>query len=156
MGRSVNHFTSWVSHDNYQGLRVLMPEERLFIAVLSQAAHDAFSTHAEKLERDAARAFFMNKGKRFRDICELAGREPQYVHEKVRSKILKANGWNMDESMRKTYRQRLTKGKKRGPKKHLTGNAYYAKKAAKSNKSFYYEGMGAKGGRPRIYNKVEQ
>ena len=151
MGRSVNSFTTWTSQANLPGPRVLMPEEKLFIAVLSQAAHDAFSTHVEKFDRDAARAFFMNKGKRFRDICELAGREPRYVHEKVRSKILRANGWNMDESLRKTYRQRLTKGKKRGPKKHLTGNAYYA---AKAKKNFYYSGMGSKGGRPRIYNKI--
>ena len=151
MGRSNNSFTTWTSQANLPGPRVLMPEEKLFIAVLSQAAHDAFSTHVEKFDRDAARAFFMNKGKRFRDICELAGREPRYVHEKVRSKILRANGWNMDESLRKTYRQRLTKGKKRGPKKHLTGNAYYA---AKAKKNFYYQDMGAKGGRPRIYNKI--
>ena len=37
-------------------------------------------------------------------------------------------------------------------KKHLTGNAYYA---AKAKKNFYYQGMGAKGGRPRMYNKIE-
>ena len=37
-------------------------------------------------------------------------------------------------------------------KKKLTGNAYYAKKA---QKNFYYQGIGAKGGRPRIYNKIE-
>ena len=139
MGRSNNSFTAWTGQANTPGPRVLMPEERLFIAVLSQAVHDAFSTHVGRLERDAARAFFMNKGKRFRDICELAGREPRYVHEKVRSKILKANGWNMDESMHKMYRQSSVR-KKRGSykKKHLTGNAYYA---AKEKKNFYYSGM---------------
>ena len=153
MSRSSNSFTSRVSQANILGSRVHVPEEKLFIAVLSQAAHDAFSTHVGKLERDAARAFFMNKGKRFRDICDLAGKEPQYVHEKVRSKILKANGWNMDESMRKMYRQSSVR-KKRGryKKKHLTGNAYYA---AKEKKNFYYEGIGKKGGRPRIYNRIE-
>ena len=76
----------------------------------------------------------------------MAGREPQYVHEKIRKRILKANGWNLDESLRKTYRQR-----KKRKKKHLTGNAYYA---AKAKKNFYYQGMGAKGGRPRLYNKI--
>ena len=153
MGRSVNSFTSWTNPANIPGPRVHMPEERLFIAVLSQAAHDAFSTHVGKLERDAARAFFMNKGKRFRDICELAGREPQYVHEKVRSKILKANGWNMDESLRNMYRQSSARRKRgRYKKKHLTGNAYYA---AKTTKNFHYEGIGKKGGRPRIYNRIE-
>ena len=153
MSRSSNSFTSWTNPANTPGPRVLMPEERLFIAVLSQAAHDVFSTHVGKLERDAAQAFFMNKGKRFRDICELAGREPQYVHEKVRSKILKANGWNMDESMRNMYRQSSARRKRgRYKKKHLTGNAYYA---AKEKKNFYYEDIGKKGGRPRIYNRIE-
>ena len=153
MSRSSNSFTSWVSQANVPGPRVRMPEEKLFTAVLSQAAHDAFSTHVGKLERDAARAFFMNKGKRFRDICDLAGREPQYVHEKVRSRILKANGWNLDESMRKMYRQSSARRKRgRYKKKHLTGNAYYA---AKEKKNFYYEGIGKKGGRPRMYNRIE-
>ena len=153
MGRSSNSFTSWTNPANTPGPRVHMPEERLFIAVLSQAAHDAFSTHVGKLERDAARAFFMNKGKRFRDICALAGREPQYVHEKIRSRILKANGWNMDESLRKMYRQSSARRKRgRYKKKHLTGNAYYA---AESTKTFYYSGMRSKGGRPRIYNRIE-
>ena len=135
MGRSVNSFGSYVGQSNILGSRVLMPEERLFIAVLSQAVHDAFSTHVERYDKDAARAFFMNKGKRFRDICELAGREPQYVHEKVRKRILASNGWNMDESMRKSYRQRVHKKYK---KNRLTGNAYYS-------------AMGKKGGRPRLY-----
>ena len=139
MGRSSNSFTLMVGQSNIPGPRVLMPEERLFIAVLSQAVHDAFSTHVGRLERDAARAFFMNKGKRFRDICELAGREPQYVHEKVRKRILKANGWNLDESMRKMYRQSCYRSRRGRPrKKHLTGNSHYA-------------AIGKKGGRPRLY-----
>ena len=151
MGRSNNSFTFMVGQANILGSQVLTPEERLFIAVLSQAAHDAFSTHVGKLERDAARAFFMNNSRWFKDICELAGRESQYVHEKIRNRILRANGWNLDESMRKTYRhkKRIRKYKK----KHLTGNAYYA---AKGTKNFYYSGMGAKGGRPRIYNEIKR
>ena len=151
MGRASNSFTLMVGQSNIPGPRVLMPEERLFIAVLSQAAHDVFSKHVGRLEREAARAFFMNNSRWFKDICELAGREPQYVHEKVRNRILRANGWNLDESMRKTYRhkKRIRKYKK----KHLTGNAYYA---AKGTKNFYYSGMGAKGGRPRIYNEIKR
>ena len=150
MGRSSNTFGSFVSQSNILGRRILTPEEKLFVAVLSQAVHDVFSTHVQKFDRDAAIAFFMNKSKRFRDICELAGREPQYVYEKVRKRILQGKGWNLDESMRKTYRQRKKRGKYK--KKHLTGNAYYA---AKATNNFYYSGIGAKGGRPRIYNKIE-
>ena len=152
MGRSSNTFGSFVSQSNMLGHRVLMPEEKLFVAVLSQAVHDVFSTHVQKFEREAAIAFFLNKSKRFRDICELAGREPQYVYEKIRKRILQGRGWNLDESMRKTYRTRVNRKRKKSKKKHLTGNAYYA---AKAEKNFYYQGMGAKGGRPRIYNKIE-
>ena len=152
MGRSSNTFGSFVSQSNMLGHRVLMPEEKLFVAVLSQAVHDVFSTHVQKFDREAAVAFFMNKSKRFRDICEFAGREPQYVYEKIRKRILQGRGWNLDESMRKTYRTRVNRKRKKYKKKHLTGNAYYA---AKAEKNFYYQGMGAKGGRPRIYNKIE-
>ena len=152
MGRSSNTFRSYVSQSNILSNRVLMPEEKLFIAVLSQAAHDVFSTHVQKHDREAATAFFMNKTKRFRDICELAGREPEYVYEKIRKRILQGRGWNLDESMRKTYRVRVQRKRSKYKRKHLTGNAYYA---AKAEKNFYYSGMGAKGGRPRIYNKIE-
>ena len=152
MGRSSNTFGSFVSQSNMLGHRVLMPEEKLFVAVLSQAVHDVFSTHVQKFEREAAIAFFMNKSKRFREICELAGREPQYVYEKIRKRILQGRGWNLDESMRKTYRTRVNRKRKKYKKKHLTGNAYYA---AKATKNFYYQDMGKKGGRPRNYNKIE-
>jgi len=67
--------------------------------------------------------------------------------------ILRKNGWNVDVPITSHYRQGPKRGRKRGPykKKHLTGNAYYA---AKAKKNFYYQDMGAKGGRPRIYNKI--
>ena len=87
----------------------------------------------------------------------MAGRNPTYVREKARKLILKSNGWNVDVPITSHYRQGPKRGKKRGPKKkHLTGNAYYAAKAAKEmkKKNIYYQGMGAKGGRPRIYNGV--
>ena len=149
MGRSNNSFSAMNRQSNLPGARALVPEEKLFIAVLSQAAHDVFSSHVQKNDRDAAIAFFLGRSKQFRDICELAGREPQYVYEKVRKRILQGRGWNLDESMRKTYRTRVSRKRK---KKYLTGNAYYA---AKATKNFYYQGMGAKGGRTRMYNKIE-
>ena len=102
------------------------PERRLFIAVLSQAVHDAFSSHVPKLEKQQARSWLTGNGKDFKNICEHAGRSAQYVFEKIRKKILKANGWNVDVSMRTTP-PRIRKYKQ----KHLTGNAYYAAKREK-------------------------
>ena len=157
MGRANNSFTEWVQGAHTIGGYGQTPEEHLFTAVLSQAVHDAFSTHVTSLDQQAARSFFLGKSKQFRIICEGAGRDPQYVHEMIRKKILRDKGWNVDEAAhfltRKAYRQ-SKRGKKRGPKKkHLTGNAYYA---AKAQKHFYYSGIGSKGGRPRIYNEIKR
>ena len=99
------------------------PERRLFIAVISQAIHDAFSSHVPRLEKQQARSWLTGNSKDFKNICEYAGRSAQYVFEKIRKKILKANGWNVDVSIRTTP-PRIRKRKQ----KHLTGNAYYAAK----------------------------
>ena len=156
-------------HEISIGDKVVSPERDLWVAVLGRALLDAFreapklnlnlpvnKTHGMyyKYNRDQARHFFLDGGEYFKEVCEMAGRNPKYVREKARKIILRSNGWNVDVPITSHYRQGPKKGKKRGPKKkHLTGNAYYASKA---KKNFYYQDMGKKGGRPRIYNKIEQ
>ena len=171
MGRANNSFTNWVGHaeEAISEDRVTLPEKDLWVAVLCRAVLDAckgppqlnMSKHSNishknqyTYDRNQARHFFMEGGKHFRHICEMAGRNPEYVQEKVKKVILRKNGWNVDVPITSHYRQGPKRGRKRGKykKKHLTGNAYYA---AKAKKNFYYAGMGAKGGRPRIYNKIE-
>ena len=166
MGRAVNSFTSYVGHaeETIDEERVDLPEKSLWVAVLCRAALDAFkgpphldmsrkanTSHKNLYDfnRAQARHFFLEGGKHFNEICEMAGRNPQYVREKARKLILRSNGWNVDVPITSHYRQ----GPKRTRKKHLTGNAYYASKA---KKNFYYQDMGKKGGRPRIYNRIEQ
>ena len=115
--RSTNVYTpSWTS-----------PERRLFIAVLSQAVHDAFSSHVTDFEKQAARSFLMSNNRDFKLICEMAGRDSNYVKERIRKKVLRENGWNVDISMRTTP-PRIRKYKQR----HLTGNAYYAAKRTRN------------------------
>ena len=174
MGRAQNSFTNWVGHaeETISDDRVTLPEKDLWVAVLTRAALDACKgppmlnmdlkcnrSHQNHYtyDRDQARHFFLNGGTHFRHVCEMAGRNPVYVQQKVRKILLRKNGWNVDVPITSHYRQGPKRGKKRGPKKkHLTGNAYYAAKAAKEmkKKNIYYQGMGAKGGRPRIYNGV--
>ena len=157
MGRAVNSFTSYIGHAleiNFD--RVTLPEKDLWVAVLSRAALDACKspprlnmdlrsnvTHKNNYtyDRDQARHFFLKGGKHFRHICELAGRDPDYVQQRVRKVILRKEGWNVDVPITSHYRQ--GRGKKRGRprKKKLTGNSYYAF-------------IGKKGGRPRIYNDI--
>ena len=156
MGRSVNSFTSYVGHaeETISDDRVTLPEKDLWVAVLCRAVLDAvkgppdlnmtsqanISHHNHyKFDRRAARHFFVEGGPHFRLICEMAGRNPEYVQTRIKKIILRKNGWNVDVPITSHYRQ----GPKRGRRKNkgLTGNSYYA-------------AMGKKGGRPRVYNVV--
>ena len=118
------------------GDKVVSPERDLWVAVLGRALVDAFreapklnlnlhmnKTHGMyyKYNRDQARHFFLEGGEYFKEVCEMAGRNPQYVKEKVRKLILRANGWNVDVSMAIPSKYR-----KRKKPKGLTGNSYYA------------------------------
>mgnify|MGYP003145257576 CR=1 FL=1 len=145
---------SYIKSLDEGGEGVSLPEKDLWVSVLSRAALDVVR-NSNRLERDQACSFFLRGDKHFREVCEMAGRNPDYVQAKMRKLILRGNGWNVDVPITSHYRSRATGTyKKRGPKfKGLTGNAYYA---AKAQKSFYYQDMGTKGGRPRIYNKIEK
>tara|TARA_R100000458_G_C8207889_1_gene196338 strand:+ start:176 stop:559 length:384 start_codon:yes stop_codon:yes gene_type:complete len=110
------------STDQFNYDRMDCPERRLFVAILSQAVHDAFIGHATGLEMQAARSFLTSNSEHFRFICEMAGKNSTYVSQKIKKRILKAKGWNVDISMG-TYRRK----RKRNPNQ-LTGNSYYAAK----------------------------
>jgi hypothetical protein len=170
MGRATNSFSSYVGHaeETIDEERVDLPEKSLWVAVLCRAALDAFKgpphlnmdlkaniSHKNhyNYDRDQARHFFLSGGSHFNEVCEMAGRNPAYVREKARKLLLRNNGWNVDVPITSHYRQGPKRTRKKYRKKHLTGNAYYA---AKAQKNFYYQDMGKKGGRPRIYNRIEQ
>ena len=169
MGKFVQNHSLEINEDSIN----LVPERALWIAVLCRAALDAFKgppqldltlksnrTHKNQAtyDRDQARHFFSSGGSHFNEVCEMAGSNPRYVQDKARKLILKSNGWNVDVPITSHYRSRK-RNSNRGPykKKHLTGNAYYAMKAKQNaHKKFYYYEMGKKGGRPRMYNRIEQ
>ena len=158
MGRAVNSFTSYVGHAaETDGEKVTLPEKDLWVAVLYRAVLDACKgppnldltrraniSHQNHYtyDRDQARHFFLEGGAHFKNICEMAGRNPEYVQNKVRKVILRKNGWNVDVPITSHYRQGPKRPRRGRPrKKKLTGNSYYA-------------AMGKKGGRPRIYNVI--
>ena len=131
----VNHIQK---HESSRADRIRSPERELWVAVLGRALLDAFKeppnlnlklqmnrTHDMyyKYNRDQARYFFLEGGEHFTEVCEMAGRNPQYVKQKVKKLILRANGWNVDVPF--TF---PTKYRKRKKQKGLTGNSYYAAK----------------------------
>ena len=69
-------------------VRKTNPETHLFTAVLSQAVHDVFSTHVDKVDKEQAVDFLTEDTWHLRMICELAGRDADYVRSKIRKKLL--------------------------------------------------------------------
>ena len=108
----------------YSSDKIDCPEKRLFIAVLSQAVHDAFAEHVPLYEKNQARTWLMSNSKDFKEICELSGRDSRYVLEKIRRKILEKNGWNVNISL--TTQPPRRRQMRKINKKHY---AYYAAKA---------------------------
>ena len=144
------------------------PEQYLWTSVLSKAAHDAIYT-SDWLEARKAIAWFKSKSKDFREVCELAGLNHEYVYwrmlkpisnrENHMAYVRTGNRYYIKDNIGlprggKVYHSHYRTGIKRGPykkKKHLTGNSYYA---AKRKKDPYYVKIGKLGGRPRMYNGI--
>jgi len=126
MGKSINSWNTYVGHIEHDG-KGDSPEKRLFVAVLSQAAHDCFSGHVEKYDKEQAKHFFMTDHFHFDLICELAERNPLYVKDKMRKKITLNLPIQLNDLRRdpKKYKR----------KKCLTGNAYYAAKRKKEEEN---------------------
>ena len=164
MGHSSSSFISWVGGrsaghaSEINEDRVTLPEKDLWVAVLTRAVLDACKG-PPKLDMTkqtniphknlygynhrAARHFFLSGGPHFREICEMAGRNPDYVRQKVRKILLRKDGWNVDVPISSHYRQG-PKRKRGRPRKekyrstHPAGNAYFT-------------AIGKKGGRPKLY-----
>jgi|TARA_R110000796_G_scaffold116473_1_gene229001 hypothetical protein len=96
------------SNSSEKNLRQKDPEEKLWLAVLSQAVFDAFKEKCKKssykysrinsdkyLEEvtKEARDWLFSGSKDFHEICELAGKNPIYVKEKIKKRVLKDKGW---------------------------------------------------------------
>ena len=63
--------------------------DELWIAVLARAVEDALKSgeYDQDLTRHSARYWFRSYSTNFRLICELAGRNPRYVCEKMLKRI---------------------------------------------------------------------
>jgi len=139
----MNLFTQ--KYETDQEHKIDTPEKSLWIAVLYRAVVDACKDAPQldmnsraniphknqyTYDRDQARHFFLRGGSHFNEICEMAGRNPDYVKQKARKIILRANGWNVDVPITSHYRKSegLKGRRKRGRPKKLTGNSYYAAK----------------------------
>ena len=88
MGRAVNSFTSWVGIPYTIGGQNKLPENNLARAVLSRAFLDSMgylnpqSSHGRdelKQLKESAKQFIDVNKKVFREWCDIADAEPEYV-----------------------------------------------------------------------------
>jgi len=92
----------------------ILPEQKLWRAVLCQALYDALSDFKNQMliedDRQDARYWFRDKPRSFHEVCRNAGLDPNYVHQKVKKlmnlKNLNKLGivWNY-ERKNKDYRK---------------------------------------------------
>ena len=101
--------------------KISSPEKDLWVSVLSRAALDVVR-NSNRLERDQACSFFLKGGMHFRNVCEMAGRNPDYVQAKMRTYILRDKGWNVDVPITSHYRTRVTHLKRGRPCAKNTGS----------------------------------
>ena len=148
------------------------PEHYLWVSVLTKAAHDALYS-SDWRESKQAIDWFKRKNLNFRKVCEYAGKNPEYVYNKMIEQIQKrekemeavrsgnrlyvknnngTNGTHFHCNHRggSIHNRRLgfKRGKYNVKKKHLTGNAYYKERRKKDPVAVMH---GSKGGRPRLY-----
>jgi len=151
------------------------PEQDLWTSVLSKAAHDAIYSSDWFESRRAIEWFKANRAD-FKEVCRMAGRNPEYVYLKMQKPLEEREAHMEWIKTGQRYYVKDNQGLPRGGKvyhthyrgsrlnykphsprgvykkrKHLTGNAYYA---AKRKKDPYYVKMGKLGGRPRLYNGI--
>jgi hypothetical protein len=66
----------------------LLPEQKLWRAVLCQALYDALSDFKNQMliedDRQDAEYWFKDKPRSFYEVCRNAGFDPNYIHEKVK------------------------------------------------------------------------
>ena len=112
MGRATNSFTGYVGqpHQMIQEPNK-EPEQEMWIAVLARAVHDAFGS-IDYFEAEKAIAWFKNFSKDFRDVCEMAGRNPKYVHDKLIKEITKREKYLHDLRYEPLERKRVNEARK--------------------------------------------
>ena len=112
MGRATNSFTGYVGHAHQMTQEPNKePEQEMWIAVLARAVHDAFGS-IDYFEAEKAIAWFKNFSKDFRDVCEMAGRNPKYVHDKLIKEITKREKYLHDLRYEPLERKRVNEARK--------------------------------------------
>ena len=90
------------------------PEQKLWVAVLAKAFDDAFYCTDQRAALEALS--WIRHGMDFNSVCQLAGRDPDYVRKRMLDKVIAREAAILVEHKRiKTAVNNVIKLKKRGP-----------------------------------------
>ena len=90
------------------------PEQKLWVAVLAKAFDDAFYCTDQRAALEALS--WIRHGMDFNSVCQLAGRDPDYVRKRMLDKVIAREAAILVEYKRiKTAVNNVIKLKKRGP-----------------------------------------
>tara|TARA_R100001224_G_scaffold48370_1_gene27969 strand:+ start:29 stop:445 length:417 start_codon:yes stop_codon:yes gene_type:complete len=90
------------------------PEQKLWIAVLAKAFDDAFYCTDQRAALEALS--WIRHGMDFNYVCQLAGRDPNYVRKKMLDKVINREAQILMEHKKiKTGVDNIIKLKKKGP-----------------------------------------
>ena len=78
------------------------PEQKLWIAVLAKAVDDAFYSADERAAVEALS--WIKHGSDFNYVCRLAGRDPDYVRQRMLNKVIEREAFILSE------RDRISRG----------------------------------------------
>ena len=78
------------------------PEQKLWIAVLAKAFDDAFYSADERAALEALS--WIKHGSDFNYVCRLAGRDPDYVRQRMLNKVIEREAFILSE------RDRISRG----------------------------------------------
>ena len=147
-----------------EGEDLTSPEHYLWTSVLSKAAHDAMYS-SDWREARLAISWFKGKGIGFKQVCELAGRDPNYVYARMMKAIVDRES-NMEavRSGAKLYVKNkptsCSTGVKvfhsyyRGLGRHRKPQRIAKKRGRPKKKDMKMVFRGSKGGRPRLYDGI--
>mgnify|MGYP003138918786 CR=1 FL=1 len=151
-------------HERTESNQPKTPEEDLWTSVLSKAAHDAIYSSDWFESRKAIEWFKANRAD-FKEVCKMAGRNPDYVHRRMKKPLVEREAHMEWVKTGSRYYVKNNEGLPRGGKvyhshyrmtykPHSPRGRYKRKIGRPRKKDPYYVSMGKLGGRPRMYNVV--
>jgi len=125
-------------------------EHDLWIAVLSKAAHDAIFS-SDWHESKKAIAWFKEPRKDFKDVCQYAGRNADYVYRQMQQPIQKREQHMEMVINGGRYYVKETLQPPKQYRNHYRGKGFSKKRGRPRKKDLKMVLQGRKGGRPRLY-----